>query len=239
MAVKKTVEEIVDALVIAVFSLIFISMASPFVDAVLKTPSANTLANFIRVMDDANQDNDARYPLILNKDNDYTMFGLGVYMIQVQNTGDLPDNAASKIIKKTCETGKTCLCIMRVSDCNKIIIPSQRNWELMGAFSGYAENTELQLLYDSNSNLKEFTYNLLTYDDCAKRRYLTQIINCAQTSEDENLILTSNNKPVLLFPSDRIEIKDADRIELVLRKVSGLNGEKMISIEGRTVTYTK
>ena len=83
MAGKKTVSEIVDAIVIIIFLMIFVTLVAPYFLVLIRTPAANTLGNLFLTAMDAFENNDARYPLVLKEENDYNLFGTEVYLTQL------------------------------------------------------------------------------------------------------------------------------------------------------------
>ena len=117
MAGKKTVVEIVDVIVIAIFLVIFIGFMQVFIPVLTGTPAFNTLGNLLLTLQEAYQGYDARYPLVLSEKNNYNLFGTEVYLMQFRNYDGIGDTVAAGKVKEACDLNTNCLCLVNVLNC--------------------------------------------------------------------------------------------------------------------------
>lgn len=128
MASKKTIDEIIDVIVIAVFIIIFTAMTLPLITIVLNSPGANTLANLLRVLNDAYEGNEARYPLILSESNNYNVFGNEVYLTQLAYVKTTLQNEITEKLEESCEPGQPCICLFQILNCANTNCDTFSDW---------------------------------------------------------------------------------------------------------------
>ena len=251
MPAERSVGELIDVVVVAIFFFIFYNMISPYLNFLTANPSSNTLGNFKRVIGDAVEGNDARYPMILNKENDYSLFGKGIYLIQVQNLTGLPGNMDNIYfyttkntipIQKSCDKYRTCICTLSILFCNGSSSYTG-NWKKFGFLDQYPYHTSSQVpvlaVSNNEKTVKSFTMDFLNYADetCTDGAEVeATIIYCTTTNDAKNVILTHKNDLIALFPIDAIQTK-ADKVELRMIKTSEEEGRVTVDFDSIIKTY--
>jgi len=123
MAGKKTITEIVDAIVIALFIIIFVLFMQPFISLITGTPAYNNLGNFMLIAQEAYNGYDARYPLIVTEQNDYNVFGQEIYLTQFRNYQAnkedtvMGESVAASRITQNCDPQNNCICLINMLNC--------------------------------------------------------------------------------------------------------------------------